>query len=90
MSSDIGLYAMNATKHYLSPEHVTILYYSLIHPYYYMVVWGRTYKTHVHKFEILQKKAIIITTKSVYNEHTSSAEEIIPVNNCFQFVILII
>ena len=65
---------LNATKHYLSSEHLKILYYSLIHLYilYGNILWGNTYKTHIHKLEILQKKAIRIITKSAYNEHTSS------------------
>ena len=67
-----GLYALKASKRYLSRNNLRLLYYSIVHPYltYGILLWGSAYKKHLQKLIILQKKAIRIITKSEYNEHT--------------------
>ena len=63
-----GLYIMNGPKRYLSSEHQKIFYYSLMHPYvlYGNILWGNTYKTQIHKLEILQKRQ----SESLQNRHS--------------------
>jgi len=48
------------------------LYYTLIHSHltYGLLLWGSTYKTFLHKLEVLQNKAIRSITNSKYNEST--------------------
>jgi len=67
-----GIYAMKVVKHTLSPAHMRTLYFSLIHPYllYGVSLWGNTYKKHLHKIEILQKKAIRVLSGAKYNDHS--------------------
>ena len=35
------------------------------------MLWGSAYKSHIHKLETQQKRAIRVITRSKYNEHTS-------------------
>ena len=65
-----GIYAMNMSKHVLSPNHLKQLYYSLVHPYliYGNLLWGNTYQKHTKCLEVLQNKALHIINKSNYNE----------------------
>ena len=48
------------------------MYYSMIHPYltYGLLLWGSTYKRHINKIEIVQKRAIRSVAKVKYNEQT--------------------
>jgi len=68
-----SLYALRKVKNVLNTNHLTTLYYSLIYPYidYGISLWGSTYKTHVNKIFIKQKKAIRIMTGAQYNAHTN-------------------
>ena len=68
-----GTYVMNAAKNVLSRNHLQILYNSLVHPYlmYGNLLWGNAHKKHIHKLEIIQKKAIRCMSKVAYNEHTT-------------------
>jgi len=67
-----GVYAMNTLKQILNTDHLKTLYYSLIHSYlsYGNILWGTARKLHVHKLEILQKRAVRIISKAKYNAHT--------------------
>ena len=44
-----GTYVMNAAGHLLSPNHLQILYNSLVHPYlmYGNLLWGSAHKKHI-------------------------------------------
>ena len=68
-----GVYALNMAKNYLYSSHLCQLYYTLVNPHllYGNLLWGSAYKSHLHKLEIQQKKAIRVITQSKYNEHTS-------------------
>lgn len=68
-----GLYALNMSKHFLSTQNLKMIYYSLIHPFlqYGLMLWGSTYKKYLKKIEVLQKKAIRIVCKTIYNEHSA-------------------
>ena len=57
----------------MAQTHLCQLYYTLINPHllYGNLLWGSTYKSHLHKLEVQQKKAIRVVTHSKYNEHTS-------------------
>ena len=50
------------------------LYYSLVYPYliYCVLAWGSTYKVHINKLVILQKRIIRSITFSPYRCHTNS------------------
>ena len=84
-----GLYAINSSKHILSREHLRSLYYTLIHPHltYGLLLWGSTYKTFLHKLEVLQNKSIRSITKSKYNESTGPIYKklgILPLSKLYQ------
>jgi hypothetical protein len=68
-----GVYALNATKNFLSKANLKLIYYSLIHPYltYGILLWGNAYKKHTNKLLVMQKKAIRSITKSKYNDHAA-------------------
>ena len=68
-----GLYALNSSKNTLQQSHMQTLYYSLVHPHlnYGCLLWGNTYKTHIHQLEVLQRKAIRAITNSKYNTSSS-------------------
>ena len=53
-----GVYALNMAKNYLAQSHLCQLYYTLINPHllYGNLLWGSTYKSHLHKLEVQQKK----------------------------------
>ena len=68
-----GIGILIKARKVLSNECMTILYYAFIYPYliYCNHIWGNTYKTTLSKLQILQNKAIRITTGSppiTYNE----------------------
>jgi hypothetical protein len=84
-----GLYAINSSKHILSREHLRSLYYTLIHPHltYGLLLWGSTYKTFLHKLQVLQNKSIRSITKSKYNESTGPIYKklgILPLSKLYQ------
>ena len=56
-----------------SPAHSKTLYYSLVYPYlhYEILLWGNTYKKHLHKLEISQKQTIRTINRAMYNEPSS-------------------
>ena len=51
---------MSKLSNFLSPESLSTLYYSLVHPHllYALPVWASTYKTHLSKLKRLQNKAV--------------------------------
>ena len=66
------------------------LYYNLIYPYlsYCTIVWGGTYATHLHRIQILQKRAIRIINRRPYRDHTNPlfyASKILKINDIFKF-----
>jgi hypothetical protein len=68
-----SLYAMNASKRYLTSKHLQTLYNSLIYPYlsYGVLLWGSTYKTYINKLIVMQKKAVRTIVRAPYNAHTN-------------------
>ncbi len=68
-----GIYAINMSKNILSTNHLKTLYYSMVHPYitYGIMLWYNTYKKHIHKLEVLQKKAIRSICRAKYNDPSS-------------------
>ena len=87
-----AIYAMKKTKHLLSTQHLTTLYYSLIYPYldYGISLWGSTYTSYINKLNVLQKKAIRIITKVNYNEHTNplfKSQKILKLNEIYKLKI---
>ena len=53
-----SLYAINKIKHFAPIKILTTLYYSMVYPYliYGITQWGSTFKTHINKLNIMQKK----------------------------------
>ena len=68
-----GLYPLNSSKNTLQQSHMQTLYYSLVHPHlnYGCLLCDKTYKTHIHQLEVLQRKAIGVITNSKYNTSSS-------------------
>jgi len=67
-----SIYAMNKVKHQLNSNHLTTLYYTLIHPYisYGITLWGSANKNQLSKIQIMQKKSVRIIIKAKYKDHT--------------------
>ena len=67
-----GIYAINSVKNILPTTILKTMYYSKVHPYltYGLLLWGSTYKRHINKIEIVQKRAIRSVAKVKYNEQT--------------------
>lgn len=67
-----GLYALNASKRYLSKNNLRTLYFSLIHSHltFSNIIWGSAKPSKLAKIVTLQKKAIRIICKAEYNQHT--------------------
>ena len=59
-------------RNLLSIEARINLYYALIYPYimYCILVWGKTYDSHLNRLILLQKKIVRIITNSAYDAHT--------------------
>ena len=88
-----GNYVLKSLKNTLSTSLLTTIYYSMIHPYlsYGIMLWGSTCKRHLHKIEILQKKAIRSLYKTRYNEHTMPlfhSSKILKINDLYKFQLL--
>ena len=71
ISKNIG--ALSKLRHFTSSKVLTMLYYSLIHPFliYGLIVWGITYKTTLPRITNLQKKALRIITFSKFDSPSS-------------------
>ena len=85
-----GIYAINASKHLLSQQHLKTVYYTLIHPYlnYGTILWASSSKTHMRKLQIMQNKAIRAITLSKYNASASPIFKtlgILPVDDIYKF-----
>lgn len=53
-----ALYIINKVNRYLPVAALKTIYYTLVYPYltYGIILWGSTYKTHIEKVFIMQKK----------------------------------
>ena len=69
-SKTVGLFYK--TKHFLSQDLLTLLYYSLIYPYllYGNAIWGGTFASHIQPILLLQKRLVRIITKENFYAHT--------------------
>jgi len=67
-----SFYAINRAKQSLNKKHLKILYYSLVYPYllYGITLWGNTYRIHLQKLIIAQKKIIRLIMGANYNANT--------------------
>lgn len=67
-----SLYALNASKRYLTSRHLLMLYNALLYPYlsYGVLLWGSTFQTHLNKIVVMQKRAVRIIAHAPYNAHT--------------------
>ena len=70
LSKNIGV--LNRLKYSVSKSILLMLYNTLVLPYlsYCNIIWASTYKTHIQKVVILQKRALRVITLSKYNAHT--------------------
>jgi hypothetical protein len=67
-----ALFMIKQVKHLLPTESLKTLYYSMIHPYitYGILAWGNANRSEIKRTCLLQKRAIRIINKSLYNSHT--------------------
>ena len=67
-----SLYAINASKHYLTTGHLLMLYNALVYPYltYGLLLWGSTFRSHLNKLIVMQKRAVRTIVLAPYNSHT--------------------
>ena len=70
ISKSVGI--IYKSSFYLSKPLLRSLYYSMIYPYlfYCNIVWASTYKSNLHRIEILQKRVIRILNGATYDAHT--------------------
>ena len=70
LTKNIGI--LNRLKYTISKTALLMLYNTLILPYlsYCNIIWASTYKTHIDKIVLLQKKAVRAITRSQYLAHT--------------------
>ena len=68
-----ALYAIDASKKYLTADHLSMLYNVLIYPYiaYGILLWGSTFQKYTNKIVMWQKRAMRIIAHAPYNSHTS-------------------
>ena len=83
-----GLYALRSAKHILPRKHLKLLYYALIasHLSYGIIYWNSTSKQHLHRLNVLQKKAIRIITSAQYNAPSAplfQRENILPLDKIY-------
>jgi ribonuclease P/MRP protein subunit RPP40 len=69
-----SLYALSSSKNDLTPNLLLMLYNALVYPYlsYGVLLWSSTYKTHLNKIVIIQKKAVRIIANAPYYSHTNN------------------
>ena len=60
------------TRKILDTDTLVMLYNTLVKPYftYCIIIWGNSFKSYLHRVEVLQKKLLRILTFSLYNAHT--------------------
>ena len=70
LSRNIGL--INRAKFFLDKHSLILLYHSLVLPYinYCCLIWGFTFPTHLHKIEVLQKRAVRLIDNQSRLAHT--------------------
>ena len=70
ISRNIGI--LNRAKFFLNVKHRLLLYNSLVLPYinYCCLIWGFTFSVHLHKIELLQKRAVRIVDDQHYLSHS--------------------
>ena len=67
-----ALFIINRVKNFLPVESLRTLYFALIHPFlsYGITIWGNASPSYLHKTFNLQKRAVRIINKAMYNSHT--------------------
>jgi hypothetical protein len=85
-----GLYGLHSVKHILPKQHKKLIYHALIAPHltYGISFWHTHAKTHLHRLNILQKKAIRTITNSEYNSPSEPLfikEQILPLEKLHIF-----
>lgn len=83
-----GLYALRSVKHILPKRHLKLIYHALIssHLSYGIIFWHTAAKTHLHRLNVLQKKALRTITNSEYNAPSAPLfknELILPLDNMY-------
>jgi len=87
-----GLYALRSVKHILPKKHLKLIYHALVAPHlsYGIIFWHSSAKSHLHRLNVLQKKAIRTITNSDYNapsEPLFKQENILPLEKIHKFEI---
>ena len=68
-----GIGAINRAKHILPRNLLSVLYYTMIHPYlsYCNIIWGSASAIVLNKLKVLQKRVLRIMSNSYYLEHSN-------------------
>ena len=66
MSRSVGV--ISKLRHFLPQYTLVTLYNAIVMPHlmYCNIAWGHTFRTHVHKLQVLQKKVVRYITNSGY------------------------
>ena len=80
---------MNHIRKSVNTKTLFILYYSLVQPYisYGIILWGKTFQTHLSPLFILQKRALRVITSSHKRTHTKPLFERFQILPLYQSVI---
>jgi len=80
-----GLYALNASKRYMSKANLCTLYFSLVHSHltFSNLIWGSATKSSLQKLFVLQKKSVRIVAKAAYNDHSPPLFKQLGIPNLF-------
>ena len=81
-------------RQYLLQSTLLKLYYALVYPHlsYCIEVWGNTFKSHLHRLEVVQKKIIRIISNSSFNAHSAPLFldlNVLPLNKIYVSAVLI-
>lgn len=68
-----SIFCINRIKHFIRPEALKMLYYSMVHPHimYCLNVYSCANSTSLNKLRIKQKEAIRIISRAGYRDHTA-------------------
>jgi len=88
----VGLYNLNILKHILPSYNLKMIYLSFVHSHinYGCLLWGNTYKKHLKKLKICQKKAIRIASHKKYDSPSSplfKAMNVLNIEDTFKYQI---
>ena len=60
-------------KHCLPPTALLNLYYAIVYPHllYGVILWVTAFKTHIHRLQTLQNRAVRVISRSDFRDHVT-------------------